>query len=162
VIHWVSLLPYGRNSDRSSFIKILSERRGTCSTKHAFIARLAEEQNIEIDLYVGIYGMNQTNTPFLEDTLHRFGLVCLPEAHCYLGFDGFRFDLTFSNQPQLMSLNILTEMKILPHEIGEFKLSFHKDFIKQWIAKEKIDLSFDALWSIREMCISRIEKNSRV
>jgi hypothetical protein len=34
-------LPYGRNSDRSDFLLVLSEGRGTCSTKHALASSRA-------------------------------------------------------------------------------------------------------------------------
>ena len=34
-------LPYGRNTDRADFRLVLTEGRGTCSTKHALLAELA-------------------------------------------------------------------------------------------------------------------------
>lgn len=35
---FVKQLPYGRNTDRSDYRLVLSEGRGTCSTKHALLA----------------------------------------------------------------------------------------------------------------------------
>ncbi len=39
-IDYVHQLPYGRNSDRTNYLQVLSEKHGACSTKHALIAEL--------------------------------------------------------------------------------------------------------------------------
>jgi len=60
---YVWKLPYGRNSDRANWRLVLSELRGTCSTKHALLKELMDELNLNVDLVVGIYPMNEDNTP---------------------------------------------------------------------------------------------------
>jgi hypothetical protein len=40
-----------------------TEGRGTCSTKHALLAELATEQRLPVALVLGIYLMNERNTP---------------------------------------------------------------------------------------------------
>ena len=40
-------LPYGRITDRSRFWLVVEESRGTCTTKHATLAELAREQDID-------------------------------------------------------------------------------------------------------------------
>jgi hypothetical protein len=46
-------LPYGRIANREEFWRVLSERRGTCITKHALLAELCGEQGIEVQLTLG-------------------------------------------------------------------------------------------------------------
>ncbi len=36
-------LPYGRNAGRAAYRRVLTEGRGTCSAKHAFLTSLARE-----------------------------------------------------------------------------------------------------------------------
>jgi len=42
-VDWINQLSYGRNSRKDQLECLLDEQRGTCSTKHAFIAQLAIE-----------------------------------------------------------------------------------------------------------------------
>lgn len=64
--------------------------KGTCSTKHALLACLAQEQGIPLELTLGIYEMNERNTPGTGRVLARHGLDALPEAHCYLKYGSCR------------------------------------------------------------------------
>jgi len=41
---YVKKIPYARNSDGNNFHLVLGEQCGTCSTKHALLVALAEEQ----------------------------------------------------------------------------------------------------------------------
>ena len=50
-------LPYGRISDRSKVLLVLTEGRGTCTTKHALLAELAAEHGVDVGLTLGIYEM---------------------------------------------------------------------------------------------------------
>jgi len=84
---WVRRLPYGRNTDKEAPLALFSERRGTCSTKHALLKRLAAEHRYDdIRLYIGIFEMNAVNTPAVASTLQAHNLACIPEAHCYLKY----------------------------------------------------------------------------
>jgi hypothetical protein len=87
-------LPYGRNSDRSDWRLVLEERCGTCSTKHALLTELARENDHPVSLVLGIYEMDEINTPGVGPVLQRYGLKCVPEAHCHLVYKGTRVDLT--------------------------------------------------------------------
>jgi hypothetical protein len=73
---------------------VLIENRGTCSTKHALIRRLAMEQDLDIALVLGMYEMTEQNTPGIGNVLRKYGLAMLPEAHCHLRTSGKRIDLT--------------------------------------------------------------------
>jgi len=90
----VSHLAYGRNNDASDAMVVLSEQRGTCSTKHALLRRLAFEQQLPVKLMLGIFEMSGKNTPGVGSVLKKNGLESLPEAHCYLRAGGRRIDAT--------------------------------------------------------------------
>src|SRR5580698_10132355 len=64
-------LPYGRNSNPYDPLTVLTEQRGTCSTKHALLRRLAIEQRIDVALVLGIYEMAEQNTPGVGDILRK-------------------------------------------------------------------------------------------
>jgi hypothetical protein len=98
---YVCELPYGRNSDPDVPLIVLAERRGTCSTKHALLRRLAMEQGFDATLILGIYEMTERNTPPVGGVLRQHGISSLLEAHCYLRIGGKSIDVTkasFENQ----------------------------------------------------------------
>jgi hypothetical protein len=43
---YLQTLPYGRTADRADFRTVLREGKGTCSTKHALLASIADEQHL--------------------------------------------------------------------------------------------------------------------
>ncbi|MBI3801545.1 MAG: hypothetical protein HY268_31815 [Deltaproteobacteria bacterium] len=152
-------LPYGRNSDRSDFRLVLSEGRGTCSTKHALLAELAREQNLPLVLTLGIYQMHERNTPGVGIVLDRYGLPYIPEAHCYLRYEGIRIDITRSGaEPSEPIDRFLSEEAIVPTQIGDYKVQFHQRFLHSWLATTNVvgDRSFAQIWKIREECIAAL------
>ena len=61
---FIKTLPYGRNKNRTDFGLVISEKKGTCSSKHALLKSIADLNNIlNIDLVIGIYRMTELNTP---------------------------------------------------------------------------------------------------
>jgi len=157
---YVHALPYGRNSSRTDPQIVMRERRGTCSTKHALLARLAVEQRFEIALVIGIYRMSERNTPGVGRVLAANGLEYLPEAHCYLRYRANRIDVTreiagVSAEP---IARFLHEEEISPEQIGDYKVALHQRWIREWIASPDAPrgLGFDELWKIREACIAAL------
>ncbi len=148
-------LPYGRNSDRADFRLVLSERRGTCSTKHALLAAVAKEQNLPVSLVVGIYDMSEANTPGVGSVLTAHRLDSLPEAHCYLAYAGSRVDVTRSGVSSRSPITAFhREWEIEPIQIGSHKLALHQEYLREWILKRRdIPMSFEDLWQVREACI---------
>lgn len=62
-INLVKHIPYGRNSNRTNFSLVISENKGTCSSKHAFLKDFAIKNKIpNVQLIIGIYKMNELNT----------------------------------------------------------------------------------------------------
>jgi hypothetical protein len=71
--HHIWKLPYGRIADRNQLGLVLSEGRGTCTTKHALLAELAREQRIDVQLILCIYEMSERNTPGVGQVLSKYG-----------------------------------------------------------------------------------------
>ena len=154
--YWVQSLPYGRNSRPENPLVVLEEKRGTCSTKHALMKRLAVEQSVPMELTVGIYEMSDKNTPGVGEVLKQFGLISLPEAHCYLWLRGKRIDLTGLRDQQGREpiQNFLVEETIEPDEITDYKIWLHKCVLRSWSARQRhMRHSIQNLWCIREECI---------
>lgn len=150
----VSHLTYGRNDDASDALVVLSEQRGTCSTKHALLRRLAFEQQLHVQLVLGIFEMSGKNTPGVGAVLNKHGLESLPEAHCYLRAGGLRIDATRDFDGEL-SFDFLHEEEISAEQIGSYKTSVHKQFLSRWLAQGGAGRgwSLDKIWKIREECI---------
>ena len=92
---FIKNLPYGRNENRTDFGLVLSEQKGTCSSKHALLKSIADLNNVpNIDLIIGIYRMTELNTPKIGAELTDNSIEFIPEAHCYLKINGNRIDLT--------------------------------------------------------------------
>src|SRR5580704_4536411 len=157
---YVARLPYGRNSDPEDPLIVLAEQRGTCSTKHALLRRLAIEQGLPMALVVGLYEMTERNTPGIEPVLRRYGLTSLLEAHCYLCAGGNRIDVTKepSNDQAEPIGHFLYEEEIDPEQITRYETGLHRKFLKEWMAGDDRlrGLSFDRVWSIRQECIESL------
>jgi hypothetical protein len=153
-------LPYGRNGHPDDPLTVLTERRGTCSTKHALLRRLAIEQGIDLVLILGIYEMNERNTPGVGSVLQRHGLNALPEAHCYLRVGNERIDVTRQHARGYVEpiSHFLHEEEIDPSQITLYKCRVHKSFLQQWITERRGvgESSLASIWEIREECIAAL------
>ncbi len=156
--NWVRKLQYGRNKNRSDLAMVIKEQKGTCSSKHALLKEVANLNAIpNIKLILGVYKMNSNNTPKIGDVLTKNSLNFIPEAHCYLDINGERVDFTSSNSDFTKIKNdVLLEKEIEPHQVAEFKVDFHKAFVKTWIKEYEIPFSFDEIWTLREECIANL------
>jgi hypothetical protein len=94
---FVHELPYGYNSTRNDILILFKENKGTCSTKHAVIATLAEELNIPIYKYTGIYKMNEDIVSGTNSILEKYNMPYLPMIHCFLVYESYTVDLTEGN-----------------------------------------------------------------
>jgi hypothetical protein len=158
---FVHRLPYGRNRDTCDPLVVMRESRGTCSTKHALLRRLAMEQDLDIVLVVGIYEMDARNTPGIGSVLEKYGLASLPEAHCYLRSRGKRIDVTGGNDGRRnLVLKFLHEEDIAPEQIGEYKAALHRRFLQRWIGESNAagGRDLEEIWQIREECIVALSR----
>ncbi len=159
---FVRQLAYGRNADKNNLASVFTDNCGTCSTKHALLKRLADENNFEkVKLIVGLFKMNKKNTPEISATLQKNQLEYIPEAHCYLKFEDQIIDLTkINSEPTDFLDDLIEEIEILPEQITDYKVNYHKNYLATWLGKnEQIDLSINDIWKIREQCIQDLADN---
>jgi len=158
LINHVQQLPYGRNTNRNDFNLVLTEAKGSCSSKHALLQSIADENNIpNIQLLLGIYKMNSSNTPKIGQVLSSYDLDYIPEAHCYLKIENKRYDFTSTNANfEKIEHDILKEIDIIPSQVVTFKVEYHKQFLQQWILTTQSAFDFDQIWAIRELCIKQL------
>jgi hypothetical protein len=153
---WVQELPYGRTKSRDDFSDLFHEIKGTCSTKHGLLAGLAEEnKQAEVELMMGIFLMNEDTHSVLKDFFEDKPYTAIPEAHCFLRIKGERFDFTsLQSRMDLIVPKLIREQRIDPHQVGEWKVAIHKDYIQKWLKrKPELNRDLDTFWKEREDCI---------
>lgn len=162
LIEKVKNIPYGRNANRYDFSLVLSENKGTCSSKHAFLKDFADNNGIEnVKLYIGIFKMNETNTTKLGDLLSNNKIEYIPEAHCYLKINQVPLDITTVDSfYDKIKQDIVEEIEINPNQVSDFKVTYHKAFLKNWIKETNQNNTFEEIWEIREQCISKLSQLS--
>lgn len=161
--NWVSSLEYRRNHDKENELALFKDLCGTCSTKHALLKRLADENGKHVlKLILGLFKMDDNNTPAIKDLLKEHNLPYIPEAHNYLRVSNYIMDFTgIGINETKFELDILKEIEIQADQITDFKVQFHREYLVQWIKDYKIPYSLDELWAIREECIRLIALNSQ-
>ncbi|XZF14137.1 hypothetical protein ACTHGU_20355 [Chitinophagaceae bacterium MMS25-I14] len=154
---FICMLPYGRNPDKTQLLTVFSDGCGTCSTKHALLKLLADENSKnEVQLILGIFKMSAENTPPVAETLKNAGLTYIPEAHNYMRINGTILDCTkrYSSAADFVG-DLIIETEIAPAQITDFKVTYQKAFLSQWLLKHpEIKLSPNELWTVREQCIA--------
>jgi hypothetical protein len=117
---------------------------------------LAIEQEIAIELRLGIYEMTEVNTPGVGRVLDGVRLSSIPEAHCWLRY--LRIDTDLTMPPGLSvatARRFLHEETIRPDQIGGYKAHVHRSFVVHWLARQnRTDINLDDAWRIREACIA--------
>jgi hypothetical protein len=156
----VASLPYGRNSNKADVLCILIEEKGTCSTKHVFLQRLAEDLDLNrVKLFIGVFRMNKFVFPKLDEILGESGLSYIPEAHNYLRVDGTIHDYTMpGNSAIQFEEELMFEQEMSAVELNDFKVPFHREFLQRWIETNNVPYSLDEVWDIRERCIQRLSE----
>ncbi|MBD3214836.1 MAG: hypothetical protein GF311_19650 [Candidatus Lokiarchaeota archaeon] len=88
---------YGYNSDYSDHMIFFKEGKGSCTSKHAVIAALADELGIPIYKKVAIYELTEEITDGARKVIEKYGIPYIPMQHCFLVYEDYRFDLTEGN-----------------------------------------------------------------
>lgn len=160
LVSFVQQIPYGRTSNRNDLGLVIDENRGTCSSKHALIKKLATENGQhELKLVIGLYKMNESNTPGIGGHIKEHGLEYIPEAHCYLKWEEERIDITSENANfEKIENDLLLEQEIEPEQIGAYKVEFHQNYLRQWIEEGNPPYTFEKIWEIREKCIWQLSQ----
>lgn len=157
-VQFVKNLPYGRTTNRADSDLVLKELKGACSTKHAVLKKVALEQNFnQVKLFLCLFKMNATNIPKLAGVLNKYKIAYIPEAHCVLQIEGEFIDVTNpTSDYNTLKDDVLELIEIQPEQIGDFKIGYHQEYLKQWLIKEQLKYSFEEFWDIREECIQTL------
>jgi len=94
---YVHTIDYGYNTNYDDKMIFFKEKKGTCTTKHAVIAGLAEELEIPLYKHVCIYKFTEDITTGVDEILKKFKIPYIPMVHCFLVYESYRFDLTDGN-----------------------------------------------------------------
>lgn len=151
-------LPYGRNTSKGDLRLVLLEGRGTCSTKHAFLRKLAEEQRLRVALVLAFYEMTEDNTPGVGRALEAHGVTSVLEAHCFLLYKGHMIDLTSPPGSRAGRAKRFLRRKLISAEqIGTHKEEQHKQALAEWIKTLPPPRpTEEEVWRIREACIAEL------
>lgn len=161
---FVAKLPYGRNSNRLDVSLVFKEKKGNCSSKHALLAYLADEnQQNQVELMVGIFLLSPDTHPELTPFFEQIDLDVIPEAHCYLRIQGKRFDFTSkSTSIQRIEPKLVREQRIEPNQVSDWKVKIHQDYIAKWLLRNpQLAYSPEALWEVREQMIEELSTLNR-
>ncbi len=158
LVNHIRQLPYGRNENRQDFSLVIKEAKGTCSSKHALLKQVADLNGIKnVELILCIYKMDQNNTPKIGNELTNHAIKYIPEAHCYLKLNNHRIDITSPNaEIEKIENDILLEIPIQPEQVVDYKIDFHKEYLKKWLRENDMKITFDEIWKIREQCIANL------
>lgn len=94
---YVKAMPYGSNSNNEDSLILFEENRGTCTTKHGAIARLATELELKVYKNLGFYRLNDEIVTGVNAIIQPYGLSFIPQIHCFLRYREFCVDLTEGN-----------------------------------------------------------------
>ena len=158
-VNFVKQIPYGRNANRFDFSLVISENKGTCSSKHAFLKDYADKNNIpNVELIIGMYKMTESNTK-IGKILSENNIDYIPEAHCYLKVNNERMDVT-SKEADFKKIknDLLEEQVIQPFQVSDYKVEYHKEYLRKWIVGTSLNHNFEEIWRIREQCIEQLSK----
>ncbi|MDN3563133.1 hypothetical protein ACFQY5_40150 [Paeniroseomonas aquatica] len=150
-------LPYGRTS-KMDYRLVLTEGRGTCSSKHALLAALAQENELAVKLTLGVYEMTETNTPGVGKVLASSGLSSIPEAHCFLRTAFSVIDVTMPGEALSAAERVFLHEEVIgPADVGAYKTSVHRRVLANWLyATGRSSFGLDAAWAVREACIAAL------
>ena len=95
---FVHEVPYGYSSNRDDMMTLFIERRGTCTTKHAVIATLAQELALPIKKKLGIYAMTEGVVTGAGNITSAYQIPYVPMLPCFLDYQGRGVDLTQGNR----------------------------------------------------------------
>jgi hypothetical protein len=136
---YVHEVPYGYNSTPDDVMILFKEGYGSCTTKHAVIATLAEELDIAVHKMIGIYAMSEDIVTGTNLILEKYHLPYLPMIHCFLVYDTFHVDLTEgNNNGKNRSIeNFLFAEKVIPNFSEKDEYLLYKTALKNSILLRK-------------------------
>ena len=136
---YVNKTEYGYNSDYDDKLIFFKEKKGTCTSKHAVIAGLAEELNIPLYKHVGVYKFTEENSTGANEILKKYNIPYIPMIHCFLVYRNLRFDLTEgnSNGKNTPINELIFEEEVDPFISGKDEYLLFKRVLKKQILPSK-------------------------
>jgi hypothetical protein len=159
---YIQKIPFGRNNNPKDFSTVLTENKGTCSTKHGFLGKISEEHlQSDIHVMVGIYMMSEKSHPHLKTVFETYNLKFIPETHAYFRVNDVRYDFSSENfSISEIEPFIIREQRCEPLQLIGWKTMIHKHYIESWIKRQNLSYTPEQVWEIREMCLlSESEKS---
>jgi len=95
--NYVHKIDYGYNTNYEDKMIFFKEKRGSCTSKHAVIAGLAQELKIPLYKHVCVYKFTEEITTGVNKILNKYKVPYVPMVHCFLVYDIYKFDLTEGN-----------------------------------------------------------------
>jgi len=136
---YVNIIEYGYNSNYDDKLIFFKEKKGTCTSKHAVIAGLAEELNIPLYKHVGVYKFAEEISTGANEILKKYKIPYVPMVHCFLVYRNLRFDLTEGNcNGKNTAINeLIYEEKVDPFISGKDEYLLFKRVLKKQILPSK-------------------------
>jgi len=160
---YVHNIDYGYNTNYDDEMIFFKENKGTCTTKHAVIAGLAEELNIRLHKHVGIYKLTEEISTNTNEILKKYNIPYVPMAHCFLVYKDFRFDLTEGNcnGKNTTIKNFIHEEEVDPFISRKDEYLLYKRVLKEHVlpSKEMEAIKERNLLKAREESIILFKKN---
>ena len=162
---YIHVIEYGYNTNYSDEMILFKENKGTCTTKHAVIATLAEELNIPLFKYVGVYKFTEDISNGADKILKKYHVLYAPMVHCFLVYDKHRFDLTEgNNNGKKKSLEEFIHIeKVEPFISRKNEYLILKGVLKEKIlpSEEMMGIKERTLLKAREESIALLKKNTK-
>ncbi|MEE9376588.1 MAG: hypothetical protein V3V33_00955 [Candidatus Lokiarchaeia archaeon] len=162
---YVHNIEYGYNSNYDDKMIFFKERKGTCTTKHAVITGLAEELNIPLYKYIGIYKFTEEISIGANKILEKHKLPYVPMVHCFLVYKNYRFDLTEGNcnGKNTTIKEFIHEEKVNPFISRKAEYLLFKKVLKEKIlpSKEMEGINERSLLKAREESIILLKENTK-
>ncbi|MFW9872983.1 MAG: hypothetical protein ACFFG0_07790 [Candidatus Thorarchaeota archaeon] len=153
---YVHNMEYGYNTTYEEKMILFIEQMGTCTTKHAVIGGLAEELNIPLHKYVGIYKFTEEISTGANEILKKYNIPYVPMAHCFLVYKNFQFDLTEGN---CNGKNTTLENFIHTEKVDPFISRKDEYLLYKRVLKEKI-LPSNEMEGVKERTLFKAREES--
>lgn len=153
---YVHNIDYGYNTNYNDKMIFFKENMGTCTTKHAVIAGLAEELKIPLYKHVGIYKFTERISTNAGEILKKYDIPYVPMVHCFLVYKNFRFDLTEGN---CNGKNTTIEELLYEEEVDPFIRRKDEYLLFKRVLKEKI-LPSKEMEGIKERSLLKAREES--
>jgi hypothetical protein len=154
--NYVQNIDYGYNTNYEDRMILFKENLGTCTTKHAVIAGLAEELNIPLFKHVGVYRFTEEISTGTNEILKKYDVPYVPMAHCFLVYEDSRFDLTEGN---CNGKNTPLENFIYGEQVDPFISRKDEYLLYKRVLKEKI-LPSKEMEGIKERILLKAREES--